>query len=93
MGAEGVIESALPGGMDGIGLAVVDLVRGHQTEAEVVVVLIVPGEELPAELLGILAAAEALGKPRLVFEGWLFSGSGVLGDRGEAGEADGPLME
>ncbi len=70
MGAEGVIESALPGGMDGIGLAVVDLVRGHQTEAEVVVVLIVPGEELPAELLGILAAAEALGKPRLVFEGF-----------------------
>ena len=34
------------------------------------------------------AVAKIEGKPL-----WLFSGSGVLGDRGEAGGADGPLME
>ena len=45
MGAEGMIERALPSGMDRIGLAVVDLVRGHQAKAEVVVILIIQSHD------------------------------------------------
>ena len=67
MGAEGLIERALPSGMDGIGLAVVDLVGRHETDPGMVVVLIVPGEEAAAEVLGVLNAAEALGELGLVF--------------------------
>jgi hypothetical protein len=37
--------------------------------------------------------ARFLDEPSLAKKVWLFSGSGVLGDRGEAGGADGPLME
>ena len=48
--------------MDVVGLAVVDLVRGHQTNADVVVLLVVPVEEPAAECLGVLDAAEALGE-------------------------------
>ncbi len=55
---------------DVVDLAVVDLVRGHQPETGMVVILVVPGEELPTELPGIFDAAEALGKAWLVFQGF-----------------------
>ena len=45
--------------MDVISLAIVDLVRGHEAEAGMVMVLVVPGEEAAAKVLGILNAAEA----------------------------------
>ena len=55
--------------MDVVSLAVVDLVRGHQAEAGMMVVLVVPSEEVTAEVLGVLDAAEALGELGLVFQG------------------------
>ena len=67
--AESVIKGPLSGGMDVVGLAVVDLVGRHETDPSMVVVLIVPGEEAAAEVLGVLNAAEALGEFGLVFEG------------------------
>ena len=68
MFGKGAVESGLTGGMDGIGLSVVDLVWGHQAQAGVVVVLVIPGEERPAERLGILDASEAAGEFRLILE-------------------------
>ena len=55
--------------MDRPGLAVMHLVRGHQADADVMVLLVIPGEEAAAEGPGILDATEALGKLRLVFQG------------------------
>src|SRR5688500_18799918 len=60
IGAEGVIEGALSGGVDIVGLAVVNLVGRHEADPGMVVVLVVPGEEAAAEVLGVLKAAEAL---------------------------------
>ena len=56
--------------MDGIRLAVVDLVRGHEADPGVMMILVVPVEELAAEGLGILDAAEPAGKARLVLQGF-----------------------
>ena len=65
IGIEATVEGVLSGGMDGIGLAVMDLVRGHQPETNMVMLLTVPGEELAAELACILNAAEAFWEPWL----------------------------
>ena len=67
--AEGAIEGFLAGGVDRIGLAVMDLIGRHEAEAGMMVILVVPVEEAPAESLCILDAAEAAGKLRLVFQG------------------------
>ncbi len=55
--------------MDALGLAVMHLVRRHQADADVMMILIVPREEAAAEGLCILDAAETFGKLRLVFQG------------------------
>ena len=68
IGGKGAIEGELAGGMDVVGLAVMHLVRGHQSETGMVVVVVVPGEDLPTELLGIFDAAEAAGKAWLVVD-------------------------
>ena len=64
--AAGPIEGLLARGVNGISLAVVDLVRGHEANPSVMVVLVVPVEEWAAEGLGILDAAKAPRKARLV---------------------------
>ena len=56
--------------MDGVGLSVVDLVWCHQAETGVMMIAIIPVEKMPAECLGILDAAEAFGKLRLIFQGF-----------------------
>ena len=56
--------------MNGVGLAVMHLVWGHQADADVMVILVVPGEEAAAEGPGILDAAEPFGELRLVFQGF-----------------------
>ena len=66
---ECVIERDLPCGVDGVDLAVVHLVRGHEADPGMVMVPIVPVEELAAETPGILDAAEAFGEARLIFQG------------------------
>ena len=67
VGAEGVVEGDLAGGVDLVGLTVVDLVGRHQADAEMAVVLIVPVEEGSAEGLGVLDGAEPLWELGLVF--------------------------
>ncbi len=66
---ERLIECGLPGGMHRVGLAIVDLVGCHQSETDMVMIVIVPAEEATAELLRVFAASEAAGKLRLVFQG------------------------
>ncbi len=46
------------------------LVRGHQPDADVVMLLIVPVEEWAAEAAGVLDAPKALGKPWLILQGF-----------------------
>ena len=65
----GLYQDLLAGGMDDVSLAVMHLVGRHQSNTDVVVILVVPGEEAAAEGPGILDAAEALGELRLVFQG------------------------
>ena len=64
--AERLIERELASGVDGIGLAVVHLVGRHQTDTGMVMVAIVPIDEVAAEASGVLDAAKALGELRLV---------------------------
>ena len=59
IGVEGVVEGPLSGGVDVVGLAVVDLVGGHEAEAGMVMVLVVPGEEAAAEVLGVLECSRS----------------------------------
>lgn len=47
---------------------VMHLVGRHQSDADVMVILVIPSEEAAAEGPGILDAAEALGELRLVLE-------------------------
>ena len=68
--SEGPVQGPLPRGMHGVDLTVMNLVRGHQADPAVVVVLVVPGEELTAEAPGVLDAAEALGETWLIFQGF-----------------------
>ena len=55
--------------MNGVGLAVMHLVRGHEADPGVVVVLVIPIEEPAAEAPGVLDAAEALWEAQLILQG------------------------
>src|SRR5450756_1599114 len=68
--AEGAVERDLPGSMDLVGQTVMHLVGCHQADPGMVMVLIVPIEEAATEGLGVLDAAEALRKLRLIFHGF-----------------------
>jgi hypothetical protein len=68
--AERVIEDLLSSGVNDVDLAVMHLVRGHETDPGMVVVLVVPIEELAAETSGILHAAEAFGEAGLILQGF-----------------------
>jgi hypothetical protein len=63
-----VIECVLACGVNGIGLTVVNLVRCHQADPGMVMLLIVPIEEPAAEAFGILDAAEALREAGLILQ-------------------------
>ena len=62
--AIGAAERAQTGGVDGVGLAVMHLIGRHQTDAGMEMLAVAPIEEIAVEGLGILNAAEALGKLR-----------------------------
>ncbi len=57
----GAGEDLLLGGVDGVCLAVMDLIGCYQADAGMMVVLIVPGQKASIDCLGVLDAAEALG--------------------------------
>jgi hypothetical protein len=67
---EGAIQGVLAGGVDCVGQAVMDLIGRHETDAGMVMLAVIPIEEIAAEGLGILDATEALWKLRLVFHGF-----------------------
>ena len=67
IGLEGAVEGFLAGCEDLVGLTVVDLVRRHQADASMVMILIIPIEEAAAERLCVLDAAEPLRKLGLIF--------------------------
>ena len=62
-------------GMDVVSLAVVDLVRGHEAEAGMMVVLVVPGEEAAADVWaeGPKRLASSTQPNRLGNSGWYFN--------------------
>ena len=64
------IEDVLPGGVNSVGLAVVNLIWSHEADTGVVMFLVVPGKEVSAKCLGIFDGAEPLGKLRLVLQGF-----------------------
>ena len=66
-----MIEDFLAGVIDLFGLAEMDLIRRHQADAGMMVATIVPVEEVAAEGLCVLDAAEALWKLRLASRGEL----------------------
>jgi len=65
---ERLIEDELTGGVNGVHLAVMHLVRGHEADPGMVMVLVVPIEEAAAETPGVLDATEAFREPRLIFQ-------------------------
>ncbi len=71
VGFEGVIEDFLAGVVNFVGLAVMNLIRRHQANAGMVVIAIVPVEEMAAEGLCVLDTAEALWELRLASRGEL----------------------
>ena len=64
-----MVEGGLSGLVDGVSLAKVHLIRRHQADAGMVMVAVVPFEEVAAETYGVFNAAETLWKLRLVFQG------------------------
>jgi hypothetical protein len=71
IGLEGAIEGFLAGCEDFVGLAVVDLIRRHQADPGVVMILVIPIEEGAAERLCVLDTAEPLRKLGLASRGEL----------------------
>src|ERR1019366_7758273 len=66
---ERMIEGELAGCLNGIDLDIVHLIRVHQADPGMVMVLIVPDEECATETSCVLDAAEAFGKARLRLQG------------------------
>ena len=67
---EGAVEGLLARCIDLVGLTVVDLVRRHEADAGMVMILIIPIEEAASEHLRVLDAAKPLRKLRLIFQGF-----------------------
>lgn len=66
---EGLVEDFLTGGMYFVCLPIMDLIRRHEADAEMMVVLVIPIEEGAAEGFGVLDAAEPFGELGLILEG------------------------
>ena len=58
----------LAGGVDCLGLSEVDLIGRHQADADVVMVFVVPGEDVAAECAGLVDGLKAFGEFRLIFQ-------------------------
>jgi hypothetical protein len=74
-----MVKGDLAGGVNGVDLAVMHLIRGHETDPGVVMVLIVPIEEAAAETSGVFDAAETFWEFGLVFQGFEVAfGEGIV---------------
>ena len=67
---ERTVKHNLPGRVNRLHPAEMHLIRRHQADPGMVVILVVPIEELAAEVPGVLNAPEPSRKPRLVFQGF-----------------------
>jgi len=63
-----LIEGDLAGGVNGVGLTVVDLVRRHQADPGMVMILVVPVKEASTESFSVLDTAKAFGEPGLILQ-------------------------
>jgi hypothetical protein len=63
---ERAVERDLPGRVNSVHLSEMHLIRRHQADPGMVVILVVPIEEPAAETPGVLNVLEPLRKPRLV---------------------------
>ena len=68
--------------MDFVDLVVMDRIRRHQTPAGMVMRLVIPGGELPVDLLDIFDTAETFQEPWLILQGFkvAFGEGGVVRD-------------
>ncbi len=69
VGQEGFVQGGLPSGMDGLCRAVVDAVGGHVADARVLVLVVVPGEELLTESPRISQTTKACREVGAVLQG------------------------
>ena len=67
VGGEGSFESALTGGVDFVGLSIVDLVGRHQAEPQMMVLAVVPAEEAVAFAFSLRFIASSCRQKR---KGW-----------------------
>jgi hypothetical protein len=65
---ERLVEGELAGRVNGVHLTVMHLVRGHEADPGMVMVLVVPIEKAAAKAPGILDASEAFRELRLIFQ-------------------------
>ncbi len=56
-----MVKGDLAGGVNGVDLAIMDLIGGHETDPGMVMVLVVPIEEASAKASGVFDAAETFG--------------------------------
>lgn len=77
VGLEGLVEDFLASGVDVVALSVVDLVRRHQADAKVVMVLIVPVEEARQKALASWKQPNRFGN-----WGWYFRVLKQLSEKG-----------
>ena len=63
------VKGGLAGGMDGLGLSEVDLVRCHQADTGVMMLFVIPSEEPAAKRAGLFDGLIVSGEFRLVFQG------------------------
>lgn len=79
VGEEGVVEDGLTLSQGVLVEAVVDNVRGQQSNARMVMLVVVVVEEILAEGAGILEAAKTSGELRAILEGFEVSlGVGIV---------------
>ena len=69
VGRKGFAQGGLPSGVDGLCRAVVDAVWGHVADARVLMLVVVPGEELLTESACIGQATEARREVGAVLQG------------------------
>ena len=63
------VKCSLTGGIEGVGLAEVDLIWCHQADASVVMVFVMPGEEAAAKGAGLVDGLEPFWELGLIFQG------------------------
>ncbi|MDP3959845.1 MAG: hypothetical protein Q8Q26_07245 [Pseudorhodobacter sp.] len=62
------VKGVLAGGVEGVGLQEVDLIRCLQADARVMTIFVIPGEVAAAERASLVAGLEPFGEFRKIFQ-------------------------